>query len=187
MKKILFTFLFVLSLGKVYAIENIEINKDNLIPKFNTSLKKYNYFTDLSNINIEVKNSKNEIISGNGLFDIKDGINTFIINSSIYGDYEINVYKNYKEDKEVLGKLTNLEIKNYEINFDPNIYEYNISISNEDTLDISYELLNDSYSKRVMIEYLNTCISGESSDLCLLKTDHKHDYEYDLICWNHVF
>lgn len=51
-------------------------------------------------------------------------------------------------------------------------------------LQSTYELLNDSYSKRVMIEYLNTCISGESSDLCLLKTDHKHDYEYDLIFQN---
>ena len=31
---------------------------------------------------------------------------------------------------------------------------------------------------------MNTCISGESSYLCLLKTDHKHDYEYDLIFQN---
>lgn len=48
----------------------------------------------------------------------------------------------------------------------------------------TYDLLADAYSKRIMIEYLNACISGESKDLCILKTDHKHDYEYDLVFSN---
>lgn len=51
-------------------------------------------------------------------------------------------------------------------------------------LQATYDLLEDSYSKRVMVEYLNTCVSGASKDLCLLKTDHKHDYEYDLAFCN---
>lgn len=144
MKKILFTFLFCLFFNRVHAIENIHVNKENLIPKFDTIIRKYNYFTDSDSINIEVENSKDEIISGNGKFDINDGINTFIIDSNINGKYEINVFKNYKEDKDIFGNLVNLEIENYDINFDPNTYEYNISISDEDKLNISYELLNDS-------------------------------------------
>ncbi len=150
MKKILFTFLFSLFFNRVYAIENIHVNKESLIPKFDTNIRKYNYFTDSDSINIEVENSnevensKDEIISGNGKFDINDGINTFIIDSNINGKYEINVFKNYKEDKDTFGNLVNLEIDNYDINFDPNTYEYNISISDEDKLNISYELLNDS-------------------------------------------
>ena len=54
MKKILFTFLFSLFFNRVYAIKNIHVNKESLIPKFDTNIRKYNYFTDSDSINIEV-------------------------------------------------------------------------------------------------------------------------------------
>ncbi len=144
MKKILFTFLLCLFFEKVFAIEKILINNDNLIPYFSKDIKKYNYFTELNELYIDVKSSKGEIILGSGLFEIKDGINTFKINSNIDGDYFINIFKNYKEDKEIFGKLIDLKIKNYNINFDPEVYEYEITIGDEEYLDIDYDLLNDS-------------------------------------------
>ena len=144
MKKILFTFLLCLFFERVYAIENIKINNDNLIPKFSKDMKKYNYFTELNEVYIDVKSSNDETVLGSGLFEIKDGINTFKINSNINGDYLINIFKNYKEDKESFGKLIDLKIKNYPIDFNPEVYEYEITIGDEDYLDIDYELLNDS-------------------------------------------
>ncbi len=144
MKKILFTFLLCLFFERVYAIENIIINNDNLIPKFSKDMKKYNYFTELNEVYIDVKSSNDETVLGSGLFEIKDGINTFKINSNIDGDYLINIFKNYKEDKESFGKLIDLKIKNYPIDFNPEVYEYEITIGDEDYLDIDYELLNDS-------------------------------------------
>ena len=144
MKKILFTFLLCLFFERVYAIENIKINNDNLIPKFSKDMKKYNYFTELNEVYIDVKSSNDETVLGSGLFEIKDGINTFKINSNINGDYLINIFKNYKEDKESFGKLIDLKIKNYPIDFNPEVYEYEITIGDEDYLDMDYELLNDS-------------------------------------------
>lgn len=80
MKKILFTILIVLINIKVLALEKITINNDNLIPIFEKDLKKYNYFTNSDNVLINVQKDENEIIDGDGLFEIKDGENEFIIN-----------------------------------------------------------------------------------------------------------
>lgn len=144
MKKILFTILIVLINIKVLALEKITINNDNLIPIFEKDLKKYNYFTNSDNVLINVQKDENEIIDGDGLFEIKDGENEFIINSNIEGKYIINVYKNYQKKELEFGKLKNLEIDGYNIDFNSDKYEYDIVINDEDMLNINYELLNDS-------------------------------------------
>lgn len=76
----------------------------------------------------------------------------------------------------------NIEVMDFEhcyVDWDFITYPYILNHISE--LQVAYDLLKDDYSKRVMVEYLNTCISGESRELCLLKQDHKHDYEYDLV------
>ena len=144
MKKILFTILIVLINIKIFALEKITINNDNLIPIFEKDLKKYNYFTSSDKVLISVKKSENEIINGDGLFEVKDGENEFIIISNIDGEYIINVYKNYQKKELEFGKLKSLRIDGYDIDFDSDKYEYDIVINNEDMLNINYELLNDS-------------------------------------------
>ena len=144
MKKILFTILIALINIKIYALDKITINNDNLIPIFEKDLKKYNYFTSSDKVLISVKKSENEIINGDGLFEVKDGENEFIIISNIDGEYIINVYKNYQKKELEFGKLKSLRIDGYDIDFDSDKYEYDIVINNEDMLNINYELLNDS-------------------------------------------
>jgi len=143
MKKILFTIFILLLSSKIYAIEKIMINNDNLIPNFDKNLKKYNYFTMSDKVLINVRTSKDEIINGEGLFELKNEVNKFIINSNLDGDYVITVYKNYQKKELELGKLLDLKIEGYEINFNSDIYEYDIVIGDEEMLNINYELLND--------------------------------------------
>lgn len=64
--------------------------------------------------------------------------------------------------------------------------DYPYVLNHGDVLQKTYELLKDDFSRKVMVEYLNACISGESKDLCVLKTDHEHDYEYSLVFKNVV-
>ena len=56
MKKIvLFLLLFLSNFSYIYAIENIEIDGEYLIPKFDKEIKQYNHFTtnDIVKINID--------------------------------------------------------------------------------------------------------------------------------------
>ena len=144
MKKILFTIFIMFLFSRVNAIEKITINNDNLVPLFDKNLKQYNYYTNSDKIFINVKNSKDEIVTGDGVFELNKEINKYIINSNIYGDYYINIYKNYQKKEYDYGKLVDLKIEGYDINFNSDIYEYDIVINNEDMLNINYELLNDS-------------------------------------------
>lgn len=128
---------------KVYAIENIEINGEYLIPNFQKDIKVYNYYTNKDTATIKVFPSKNEIIVGSGLVELDTDLKEIIISSNIDGEYKINIFKNYKKNKDTKTYLKNLTIKNYNINFDKDIHDYNININDEEELDINYELSND--------------------------------------------
>lgn len=143
MKKILFTILIILFFNKVNAIENIKINGDDLIPKFDSSLKKYNYFTNSDKALINIYKSENEVVNGDGVFELNDEITKFIINSNISDNYEIIVYKNYQKKDNPYGQLINLEIEGYDIDFNSSVFEYDITINDEKVLNINYDLLND--------------------------------------------
>lgn len=141
MKKIILFLIILFGFNRVYAIENISINNENLSPIFDSQYRKYNYYTNEDKISIKVTASKDEIVSGYGVFEI-DSDEEFVINSDKYGEYIIKVYKNYqKSDDEVY--LSKLYIENYDINFNKNIHEYKINIDDESNLNINYELSND--------------------------------------------
>ena len=183
MKKILFAFFVMFLSFKVYAIESIKVNEENIIPSYDKNIKKYNYFTDNNEIIIKVKNENDEIITGDGLFFVEDGINKYIVNSNIYGDYEINVYKNYKEDKETLGVLNNLTIKNYDINFSKDVFEYEIVINNEDNLEIDYELLNDSS----YVDIVGNGNFNKDKNVIEINVDNINTYKINVLKTSSVF
>lgn len=147
MKKIIFTVIIFFSFIKVFALENIKINNESLSPYFETNIRKYNYFTDSSNVKIVVKSSKDENVSGSGIFEVKDGKNIFYIESDKTGKYEINVFKNYKKDTTDKCILTSLDIEGYDINFNSNKYDYKININDEKNLNINYETIGKSDTK----------------------------------------
>lgn len=88
-------------------------------------------------------------------------------------------------NKKIAGALLNapgIEIIDFEhcyIDWDFITYDYILNHYKE--YQKVYDMFEDDLSRRIMIEYLNTCISGKSKDFCLLKTDHDHDYEYSLL------
>ncbi len=170
MKKVIFIILLLICI-KVNAVENIEINNENIIPKYNKKIKKYNFFTNKNIVRIVVSPSENETISGDGVHYLEDGDNKIYIISSNGSNYEINIYKNYIKDEESIY-LKTLKISGYDINYDKNIYDYYITINDEKYLDIDYELSNDK-------AYL--CIEGNGNfnrSNNLIRINVNNDIEY---------
>ncbi len=130
MKKILFI-ICLFSYYKVYAISNITIDNNDLIPSFNSNTKIYNYYTNKDSVRIKIDNKIKEV-------SLVDGKNKFE-----YDGYILKIFKNYNKENNNEVYLTSLTIMGYDINFDKDIYEYYIEISDEDNLIIDYELSND--------------------------------------------
>lgn len=148
MKKIILSILLILPFG-INAIEKIKINNEDLSPYFDNKIKKYNYFTNDDEINIKVITSKGEIITGDGIFELKDKESTFIVSSDKYGDFIITVFKNYIETKSK-GELLSLDIEGYNLNFNKDIHEYNLNILDEENLNIIYELNNENTNVKII-------------------------------------
>lgn len=128
MKKILIVFLFCYCIN-IYALEDIEVIGGSLLPLFQKDIYVYNYYTSKDEISIGVDGN----ISN---YELNDGINEINISG-----YIINVFKNYKESDEIY--LIDLNIKGYEINFNKDIFEYDLYIADEESLDISYKISKD--------------------------------------------
>ncbi len=148
MKKIILSILLLLPFS-INAIEKIKINNEDLSPYFDNKIKKYNYFTNEDEININVRSSKDEIISGNGIFELKDKESTFIVSSDKYGDFIITVFKNYRETKNK-GELLSLDIEGYNLNYNKDVHEYDLNILDEENLNITYELNNENTDVKVI-------------------------------------
>lgn len=166
MKKIILIFFLLIS--RVYAIENIEINNGLLVPIFDKEINKYNYFTSSDSIIINVKHNKDETINGDGYYDIVDGKNTFIVSSSNNEEYIINVFKNYKKDN-TKSSIEDIIVKNYDINFNKNIYDYFISINDEECLDIDLVLSNDNTN----YEIDGNCLFDKSDNIVTIKLNNE--------------
>lgn len=144
MKKITIFILLFYTI-KIDALSNIKINNDELIPYFDKDTHIYNYYTNNETINISVKKDKNEITNGEGMYTIDTNYKSITINSNIYGDYIINIFKNYDKSDYNDTSLLSLDIKGYNINFDKDTYDYDIILNNENNLNIKYEV-NDNTS-----------------------------------------
>ena len=75
-----------------------------------------------------------------------------------------------------------IEFEHCYIDYDFITYRY--ILDNHEAFQETYDALGDELSKRVMVEYLNTCISGRSEMLGLLNQDYIHDYDYELLYKN---
>lgn len=77
--------------------------------------------------------------------------NTINMNIILYIIFGLNIIK---AEEEKINYLENLTIENYDINFNKNIYNYEITIDEEDYLNIDYELSDDN---------AYVCISGNGN------------------------
>lgn len=146
MKKILFLLtIFFSFIFNLYALNNISINNNMLIPEFNKNTKVYNVFvpSNIEIITIVVDKDDNEVITGSGSKSLKEGLNVIEIISYI-NDIEVERYTfnitrgNITYDK-TNSNLKNLIINDYEVNFNEFVYEYEIKVKTNDKLNIYYE------------------------------------------------
>lgn len=144
MKKITI-FILLFCVVKVNALSNIKVNNEELIPSFDKEIKVYNYYTDNESVNINVKKDKNEIVNGDGVYTLDNNYKKIIISSNIDNDYVINVFKNYDKREYDSSELLSLNIDGYNINYNKDIYDYDITLNNENNLNIKYEV-NDNTS-----------------------------------------
>lgn len=144
MKKITI-FILLFCVVKVNALSNIKVNNEELIPSFDKEIKVYNYYTDSESVNINVKKDKNEIVNGEGVYTLDNNYKKIIINSNIDNDYVINIFKNYDKREYDSSELLSLNIDGYNINYNKDIYDYDITLNNENNLNIKYEV-NDNTS-----------------------------------------
>lgn len=144
MKKITI-FILLFCVVKVNALSNIKVNNEELIPSFDKEIKVYNYYTDSENVNINVKKDKNEIVNGEGMYTLDNNYKKIIISSNIDNDYVINIFKNYDKREYDSSELLSLNIDGYNINYNKDIYDYDITLNNENNLNIKYEV-NDNTS-----------------------------------------
>lgn len=144
MKKITI-FILLFCVVKVNALSNIKVNNEELIPSFDKEIKVYNYYTDSESVNINVKKDKNEIVNGEGAYTLDNNYKKIIISSNIDNDYVINVFKNYDKREYDSSELLSLNIDGYNINYNKDIYDYDITLNNENSLNIKYEV-NDNTS-----------------------------------------
>lgn len=148
MKRIILLFLFLCI--KVNAIENIRIDNEDIIPKFNKETKVYNFFTYNDEINIEVENSKDETTDCKGVYYLNEMNNEIKITTSNNEKYIIHVSKNYDKNKKDESYIKDISILGYDLNYDRNVHEYSITINDEENLNINCELSNDSDSVSVI-------------------------------------
>lgn len=143
MKKITI-FILLFCVVKVNALSNIKVNNEELIPSFDKEIKVYNYYTDSENVNINVKKDENEIVNGEGVYTLDNNYKKIIISSNI-DSYVINIFKNYDKREYDSSELLSLNIDGYNINYNKDIYDYDITLNNENNLNIKYEV-NDNTS-----------------------------------------
>ncbi len=131
---------------KVKAITNIKVGDYSLIPYFSEYITKYNVFiNDDENIDVSVVESEDDnYVTGIGNVKLIDGKNEVILkvvkkNQEII-TYEVDIFKNYKENSSLDdATLIKLIVNGYDINFDSNVYEYNVNVIDDIRLNIDYE------------------------------------------------
>lgn len=145
-------------------LSNISLSKGSISPSFNKNILDYQAVVDNDNVVISVdKEDSSSIVSGDGFHSLKEGLNNFIITvtseSGIVKKYNIAITRPPKSnDKDIsksednkenksnpdvidqnktIIKLKNLEIKNYDLEFDENKNNYYLNLlNNENKLEI---------------------------------------------------
>jgi len=130
MRKIIIIIGFLLC-EKVYAINNITIDGESLIPEYDPSITVYNFYTNKDNIFIKIDNDEQELVLDNDYYEY------------VFDKYKIRIFKNYNKNDNEEVYLKSLNIVGYDISFDKDIHEYSINIDDEDSLQIEYELSNE--------------------------------------------
>lgn len=151
MKKILFLLInFFFFSTSFYALTDISVSNNLLVPIFDNNTKVYNVFvnSDVEIVSIIVKSEKNEVVTGSGSVSLKEGINVFelfsYIDNVLIDKYTINITRGNTIYDKSSSYLSSLSIEGVNLEFNKNVFEYNIEVNEIDKLNISYVTENPS-------------------------------------------
>ena len=151
MKKIIYILLLCFfSCVKVNAITGIKLNNGELIPHFDKNTTHYNVYVEenIDKINLEcIKEETDVKIEYNENIILKDGENiekiTVTDNLNNEKVYVLNIQRGLFTEDKSNAYLKELNIKDYEINFEFDKYNYEVTIDeNVDELIIDYKPFN---------------------------------------------
>ena len=155
-------FLFTIKLN---AIENISINRETLVPDFSKETRVYNVYVLSSTeiITINATGEENELITGTGSKSLKKGLNVFEINSYINDilteSYTLNITRGEDVFDNETSILEDLSITGYNIDFKSDNFNYEISLNEDEDLEVIYKVSNPKMNVKV----------SETNDLITIK------------------
>ena len=155
-------FLFTIKLN---AIENISINRETLVPAFSKETRVYNVYVLSSTeiITINATGEENELITGTGSKSLKKGLNVFEINSYINDilteSYTLNITRGEDVFDNETSRLEDLSITGYNIDFKSDNFNYEISLNEDEDLEVIYKVSNPKMNVKV----------SETNDLITIK------------------
>ena len=155
-------FLFTIKLN---AIENISINRETLVPTFSKETRVYNVYVLSSTeiITINATGEENELITGTGSKSLKKGLNVFEINSYINDilteSYTLNITRGEDVFDNETSILEDLSITGYNIDFKSDNFNYEISLNEDEDLEVIYKVSNPKMNVKV----------SETNDLITIK------------------
>ena len=155
-------FLFTIKLN---AIENISINRETLVPDFSKETRVYNVYVLSSTeiITINATGEENELITGTGSKSLKKGLNVFEINSYINDilneSYTLNITRGEDVFDNETSRLEDLSITGYNIDFKSDNFNYEISLNEDEDLEVIYKVSNPKMNVKV----------SETNDLITIK------------------
>lgn len=155
-------FLFTIKLN---AIENISINRETLVPDFSKETRVYNVYVLSSTeiITINATGEENELITGTGSKSLKKGLNVFEINSYINDilteSYTLNITRGEDVFDNETSRLEDLSIIGYNIDFKSDNFNYEISLNEDEDLEVIYKVSNPKMNVKV----------SETNDLITIK------------------
>lgn len=145
-------FLFTIKLN---AIENISINRETLVPDFSKETRVYNVYVLSSTeiITINATGEENELITGTGSKSLKKGLNVFEINSYINDilteSYTLNITRGEDVFDNETSRLEDLSITGYNIDFKSDNFNYEISLNEDENLEVIYKVSNPKMNVKV--------------------------------------
>ncbi len=127
------------------SLKSLKINDDTIKLGDNTLSYNYTVLYDVEEIKVDAKAASDKAkVKVSGAEKLKVGKNTVMITVTAEDGtekiYLVNVTRKKKEEElSNDSKLNKLEINNYSINFEPDVYTYTVKIKKEKQLDINYE------------------------------------------------
>jgi len=155
-------------------LSKLYLTTDNISPYFNKDITSYSATTNNSSVTIDaVAEDENATISGTGKKELSYGKNEFTITvtseAGTTKKYTVivtrlkndNIISNENNKKNSNSKLKELTVDGYDIEFNENLYEYSIEISNDiNNIDIKATPSND--NSKIVISGNDNLIIGKN-------------------------